>query len=179
AVDVAKQTLAYYQKLYDDDERLLKIGSGTPSDVVFAESFIASGNQALLGAQSAEQVQQSVLLNLLTKDPSDPRLKGLEIVPTTPLENAPQVPNITADDAVKEAWANRPELKVDDLLLRNDDIDVRATHNSLLPSLNVAAEYISLGLSGNAVGAFITNGTLGPSTTVIVDQAGNPGLTGT
>src|SRR6185437_13324544 len=80
AVDVAKQTLAYYQKLYDDDERLLKIGSGTPSDVVFAESFIASGNQALLGAQSAEQIQQSVLLNLLTKDPSDPRLKGLEIV---------------------------------------------------------------------------------------------------
>ncbi|HXT86653.1 MAG TPA: TolC family protein [Verrucomicrobiae bacterium] len=179
AVDVAKQTLAYYQKLYDDDERLLKIGSGTPSDVVFAESFIASGNQALLGAQSAEQIQQSVLLNLLTKDPSDPRLKGLEIVPTTPLENAPQVPNITADDAVKEAWANRPELKVDDLLLRNDDIDVRATHNSLLPSLNVAAEYISLGLSGNAVGAFIPNGTLGPSTTVIVDQAGNPVLTGT
>lgn len=179
AVDIAKQTLAYYQKLYDDDKRLLSIGSGTPSDVVFAESFIASGNQALLGAQSAEQVQQAVLLNLLTKDPSDPRLKGLEVVPTTPLENAPQVPNITADDAVKEAWADRPELKVDELTLRNDSVEVRATHNSLLPSLNIAAEYISLGLSGNAAGAFIPNGTFGPSTTVIVDQAGNPVLTGT
>ena len=179
AVDVAKQTLAYYQKLYDDDKRLLNIGSGTPSDVVFAESFIASGNQALLASQSAEQIQQSVLLNLLAKDPSDPKLRGLEIVPTTPLENAPQVPNLTADDAVKEAWANRPELKVDQLALRNDSVEVRATHNSMLPSLSVAAEYVSVGLSGNALGAFIPNGTFGPSTTVIVDQNGNPVLTGT
>ena len=181
-VETAKQTLAQYQKLYDDDEQLLKIGSGTPSDLVLAESFIAQGNQTLLGAQSAEQVQQSVLLNLLTKDPSDPRLKGLEVVPTTPLENAPQVPNITADDAVKEAWANRPELKVDELTLRNDSVEVRATHNSLLPSLNIAAEYISLGLSGNAAGAFIPNGafascaTPGVCTQEIVDSSGNPVL---
>ena len=179
AVDTAKQTLAAYQKLYDDDKRLLNIGSGTPSDVVFAESFIAQGNQSLLAAQSAEQIQESVLLNLLSKDPSDPKLKGLEIVPTTPLENAPQVPNMTADDAVKEAWANRPELKVDELTLRNDSVEIRATHNSLLPSLNVAAEYVSLGLSGNAAGAFIPNGAFGASTTVVVDKNGNPVLTGT
>lgn len=178
-VDTAKQTLAQYQKLFDDDQRLLQIGSGTPSDLVLAESFIAQGNQTLLGAQSAEQIQESVLLNLLTKDPSDPKLKGLEIVPTTPLENAPQVPNMTADDAVKEAWANRPELKVDELTLRNDGVEVRATHNALLPSLTAVAQYISLGLSGNATGAFIPNGTFGPSTTVIVDQNGNPVLTGT
>ncbi len=177
-VETAKQTLAQYQKLYEDDQKLLQIGSGTPADLVLAESYIASGNQVLLGAQSAEQVQESVLLNLLTKDPSDPRLKGLEIVPTTPLENAPEVPNISVDDAVKEAWANRPELKEDELLLKNDSIDVRATHNSLLPSLNIAAQYISVGLSGNAAGAFIPNGTFGPSTTVIVDQNGNPVLTG-
>lgn len=179
AVDTAKQTLAAYQKLYDDDKRLLNIGSGTPSDVVFAESFIAQGNQSLLAAQSAEQIQQSVLLNFLAKDPSDPKLKGLEIVPTTPLENAPQVPNLTADDAVKEAWANRPELKVDELVLRNESVEVRATHNSLLPSLTVAAEYASVGLSGNARGAFIANGSFAPSTTVIVDQNGTPVLTGT
>ncbi|HEV2306143.1 MAG TPA: TolC family protein [Candidatus Acidoferrales bacterium] len=175
AVDAAQQTLAAYQKLYDDDQRLLKIGSISPSDVVLAESYIAQGNQVLLGDQSAEAVQSAVVLNFLTKDPSDPRLKGLELVPTTAPEDAPQAPNLTLDDAVKEAWSGRPELKVDELTLRNDGYDVRATKNSLLPTLTLSAEYVSVGLSGNTAGAFIPNGTFGPAITEpIVDQNGNP-----
>jgi outer membrane protein len=178
-VETAKQTLALYQKQYDDDVSLLKIGTGTPADVVYAQSSIAGGTQTLMGAQTAEQVQAAVLMNLLTKDPSDPRLKGLEVVPTTPLENAPTVPNMTMDDAVNEAWADRPELKVDQFALKNDDIEVRATRNALLPSLNLGAEYISSGLSGNTAGPFIPNGTFSPSNTLIVDQTGAPVLTGT
>ncbi|HEV2615854.1 MAG TPA: TolC family protein [Candidatus Acidoferrales bacterium] len=175
AVDLAKQTLADYQRLYDDDQRLLHIGTATPADVVFAESFIATGNQILIGAQANVQVQQAVLINLLTKDPSDSRLKGLELVPTTPLENAPQVPNISVDDAVKEAWADRPELKIDELTLKNDSVETRATKNALLPNLTLSGTYTSVGLSGNTPGAFITNGTFSPNIgTPIVDQNGNP-----
>ncbi|MGB6482478.1 MAG: TolC family protein [Candidatus Acidiferrales bacterium] len=175
AVDVAKQSLAEYQKLYNDDERQLKIGSMSPSDVVFAQSFVAQGNQILLGDQAAEAVQAATVLQLITKDPSDPRLKGLDLIPTTPPEETPQVPSISLDDAVKEAWANRPELKVDQLTLKNDSIEIRATKNSLLPTLTLTGEYISVGLSGNAPGAFIPNGTFSPEITEpIVDQSGNP-----
>ncbi|MGC1105291.1 MAG: TolC family protein [Candidatus Acidiferrales bacterium] len=175
AVDVAQQSLAEYQKLYNDDERQLKIGSMSPSDVVFAQSFVAQGNQILLGDQAAEAVQAAAVLQLITKDPSDPRLKGLELIPTTTPEETPQVPSISLDDAVKEAWANRPELKVDQLALKNDSIEIRATKNSLLPTLTLSGEYISVGLSGNAPGAFIPNGTFSPEITEpIVDQSGNP-----
>ncbi|HXT40016.1 MAG TPA: TolC family protein, partial [Candidatus Angelobacter sp.] len=175
AVEAAKQTLAGYQRLYDDDQRRLKIGTASPSDVVFAETFIAQGNQILIGAQANESVQEDVVRNLITKDPSDPKLKGVEIVPTTPLEVTPQVSDVTLDEAVKEAWANRPELQVDQLTLRNDRYDVRATKNSLLPTLTLSAEYVSVGLSGNTAGAFVPNGTFSPALTEpVVDQNGNP-----
>jgi len=173
AVDVANETIAAYQKFYDADKRLLKIGSVSPSDVVFAESFLAQGNQILLGARAAEQTQAAEVLRLITKDPSDPRLKGVDVAPTTAPEHSPQVPNISLEDAAKEAWASRPELQIDQLVLRNDDYNVRATHNALLPSLNLSAEYVSVGLSGNTPGAFIPNGTFTPDLNEpIVDQNG-------
>jgi outer membrane protein len=162
AVDVAKQSLAEYQKLYDDDQKQLKIGSMSPMDVAYAQSFIAETNQSLAGAQAAELVQAAALLQIIAKDPSDPALKGLDIVPTTAPEQQPQVPNISLEDGAKEAWANRPELQVDDLTLRNDDITVRTTKNALLPTLDLTGTYESTGLSGNAAGAFTPNGTFSP-----------------
>lgn len=175
AVEVAKQSIAEYQKLYDDNQKQLKIGSISPSDVVLAQSFVAQGNQVLLGSESAEAVQEAIVLQLITKDPSDPKLKGVEVVPTTAPEETPQVPSISLDDAFKEALANRPELKVDQLALQNDRYDVRATKNSLLPTLTLSAEYVSVGLSGNSVGAFTPNGTFSPDVAEpIVDQSGNP-----
>ncbi|MGB6821894.1 MAG: TolC family protein [Candidatus Acidiferrales bacterium] len=173
AIETAKQTLAGYQRLYDDNQRRLKIGTASPSDVVFAEASIAQGNQILIGAQVNESVQEDVLRNLITKDPSDPRLRGVEIVPTTPLEVTPQASDVALEDAVKEAYANRPELQVDQLTLRNDRYDVRATKNSLLPTLTLSGEYVSVGLSGNTAGAFVPNGTFSPVLTEpVVDQTG-------
>src|SRR5215469_12875888 len=111
AVDVAKQTLGVAQKLYDDDQRQLQIGTLAHLDVVTAESEIASDNQALITAQTNQLQQETVVLNLITKDPTDSRLQGVEIIPTTTLEEVPQAPTVQLPDAVNEAWANRPELK--------------------------------------------------------------------
>jgi len=177
-VDVLKQTLAAYQAFYDQLDRMTKIGTGTPSDVTYAESFLAETNQSLLGAQASERQQEAVVLGLITKDPSDPRIKGLEVVPTTGVEDSPQAPSISLDDATKEALANRPELKVWQLTLQNDNYDVRATKNALLPTLNVTGEYVSFGLSGNAAGAFTPNGAFLPGGSEIVDQNGNPVFVG-
>jgi outer membrane protein len=164
AVDVAKQSLASYQTVYDADEKLLKIGSMSPADVAYAQSFVAETNEALAGAEAAELVQAATLVQIITKDPSDPRLKGLDIVPMTAPEDQPQAPAISLDDAAKEAWANRPELQVDDLTLRNNNIAVRTTRNALLPTLDLTGTYESTGLSGNASGAFTPNGTFSPDT---------------
>lgn len=177
AVDVAKQTLGVAQKLYDDDQRQLQIGTLAHLDVVTAESEIASDNQALITAQTNELQQETVVLNLITKDPTDSRLQGVEIIPTTTLEQAPQVPTLALPDAVNEAWSNRPELKADQLTLMNYGIEVKATRNSLLPQLNLSATYTTTGLGGVSGGAFLPNGTLSADTTEpVVDSNGNPVL---
>ena len=175
SVDVANQTLAVSQKLYDDDERQLQIGTLAHLDVVTAESEIATNKQALIAAQTNALQQAAVVLNLITKDPMDPRLQGVEIVPTTSLEEAAQIPSISLNDAVTEAWTNRPELKIDDLTLNNDQIEIRATRNSLLPSLTLSGTYTSAGLGGISNGAFTPNGTfVADTTTPIVDTNGAP-----
>ena len=148
AVDVAKQTLAVSQKLYEDDQRQLQIGTLAHLDVVTAQSAIATNNQALIAAQTNALQQGIVVLNLITKDPMEKQLQGIEVVPTTPLEGNPQIPNIALPDAVTEAWANRPEIRVDSLTLNNDEIEVKATRNLLLPSLTISGNYSSAGLSG-------------------------------
>lgn len=179
-VDASKQSLAAYQKLEEDDQKQLKIGSMSPSDVAYAQSFVAGTNQQLAGAQAQELVEAAALLQYLTKDPSDPRLKGLDIVPTTPPEQQPQPPTISLDDAAKEAWANRPELQVDDLTLKNDNVAVRATRNALLPTLDLTGTYESVGLSGNAAGAFTANGTFSPDLAEpIVDSQGAQAVSST
>lgn len=185
AVDVANQTLAVAQKLYEDDQRQLQIGTLAHLDVVTAESAIAADQQALIAAQTNALQQGIVILNLITKDPMEKRLQGIEVIPTTPLEENPQIPNVTLPDAVNEAWANRPELKIDDLTLRNDNIEVRATKNSLLPSLTLSGQYTSAGLGGtNTSNTFTPNGAFAPCTTPgvctnqneIVDSTGAPVL---
>lgn len=177
AVDVANQTLTVSQKLLQDDQRQLQIGTLAHLDVVTAESSVASDQQALIAAQTTELQQETVVLNLITKDPTDSRLQGVEIVPTTTLEEAPQVPTIALADAISEAWTNRPELKVDQLTLNNDHIEVRATKNSLLPSLSLSGTYSTTGLGGVSSGAFLPNGTLSPDLSApVVDSNGNPVL---
>ncbi|HEU5410050.1 MAG TPA: TolC family protein [Candidatus Acidoferrales bacterium] len=183
AVDVAKQTLAVSQRLYEDDQRQLQIGTLAHLDVVTAQSAIATNNQALIAAQTNALQQGIVVLNLITKDPMEKRLQGIEVVPTTPLEENPQIPNIQLPDAVSEAWANRPELKVDALTLKNDQIEVHATRNSLLPSLTLSGQYTSAGLGGTHSSTIFTPaGTFEPCTApgactvdnTIVDSTGTP-----
>lgn len=177
AVDVANQTLAVSQKLYQDDERQLQIGTLAHLDVVTAESEIASNQQALITSQTNELQQETVVLNLITKDPTDSRLLGVEIIPTTPLDENAQIPTVNLPDAVNEAWSNRPELKVDQFTLNNYGIEVKATRNSLLPQLNLSGTYSSTGLGGVSSGAFLPNGTLTPDPSEpVVDSNGNPVL---
>ena len=147
-VDVQKAALATSQKLYEDNKRQLEIGTLAPLDVLTAESEIATDNQLVIQAQTNLLQQQTLLLQLITKNLLDPAFQDVEVVPTTPIEESVAVPSIALPDAVKEAWANRPELKVDQFQLANDDVEIKATRNELLPSLTLSGNYQSAGLGG-------------------------------
>jgi outer membrane protein len=164
SVNVQQAALASDQKLYEDNKRQLEIGTLAPLDVLTAESAVATDQQNLIVAQTNALQQQALLLNFIAKNSMDPALQGVEIIPTTTAENIPPVPTITLPDAVKEAWANRPEVKYDQLLLNSDDIAIKATRNGLLPSMTLSGTYQSSSLAGVLTSASQTITGFAPDT---------------
>ena len=174
-VDVQKAALGTSQKLYEDNKRQLEIGTLAPLDVLTAESEIATDNQLVIQAQTNLLQQQTLLLQLITKNLLDPAFQDVEVIPTTPIEQSSAVPSITLPDAVKEAWANRPELKIDQLTLTNDNVEIKATRNELLPALTLSANYQSAGLGGISRLRASTPLTFSADLNApIVDANGNP-----
>ncbi len=146
-VKVEQVAVAADQQLYNNNKKQLEIGTMAPLDVITAQSQLATDQQALVQAQTTQLLDETTLLVAITKDPLSDTLNGLEIIPTTTIFN-PNIENISLNDAVKEAWQKRPELQQAALNLKNAGVEVKATRNLLLPTLNLFGEYQAAGLSG-------------------------------
>jgi outer membrane protein len=149
-VDVAQHQIELANKLYSDNKKQVDIGTLAPLEIVQAEAQVASASQSLIVAQTTSLQDQLALLNLISKDPTAPALRTVEIIPTDTADVAPpEVEKIPLEDAIKEAITKRPDVLQSGTTLKADDINVRATKNALLPVLNLSAEYASQGLAGN------------------------------
>jgi outer membrane protein len=148
-VRVNQQAVTVAQKLYEDNKKQLEIGSLAPLDVTRSESEVATDTQNLIFAQTQQLQDEQTLKNYIAKDPLAPNMINVEILPTDQPSQPPTV-ETSFQDAIKEAFAKRPELQEQALNLKNADIDVRATKNGLLPTLTVGAFYESQGLAGNS-----------------------------
>jgi outer membrane protein TolC len=171
-VKVNQQAVAVAEKLYNDNKKQLEIGSMAPLEVTRSESELATNQQNLIFAQTVQLQDEQTLKNDISKDPLAPNLINVEIIPTEQPKQAEVVEAASFEEAIKEAFAKRPELQEEVYNLKNAEIDVRATKNALLPSLTANAFYESSGLAGNSL---VPTGAKTISTNVpIVDANGNP-----
>ena len=162
-VRVAQQALAYAQKLLSDNKRQVEIGTLAPIEVVRAESEVAAREQDLIVAQTNLQQQQELIKTALSKQ-VDKDLASAQIDPQGGLPE-PQPNDVPPlDEALKLAFANRPEIAQADLNLRNQAIAIQSARNALLPELDVFATYIGSGLSGTTLvrGAATASNFFGP-----------------
>jgi outer membrane protein TolC len=173
-VGVEQAALGVSQRLYEENSRRLEIGTLSSLDVLTAQSQLASDKQALVQAQSLQLQDETTLLNDITKNPLDATPLNAEIIPTAEISTPDTGENVRIEDAVKEAWQKRPELKQAALLLENAGTDVKATKNELLPAVNVFGQYIASGLGGvqtsttaTPTGAFLAG-------LPVVDSSGAP-----
>ncbi|HEY2460521.1 MAG TPA: TolC family protein [Candidatus Acidoferrum sp.] len=171
-VKVQQQATTVSEKLYNDNKKQLEIGTMAPLDVTRAESELATDKQNLIVAQTTKLQDEQVLKNAISKDPLAPNMINVEIIPTELPTVPPTIEAASFEDAIREAFAKRPELQQQAINVMNADVEVRATKNALLPLLSLTAQYSSQGLAGNSA-------ILGPGTTVssgvpIVDANGNP-----
>jgi outer membrane protein len=173
-VKVEEASVHVSQTLYDDNKTRASIGTLSRLDVLTAQSQLAVDKQALIQAQSVQRQGETTLLNDITRNPADGAFLGIEIIPTTPIAAPIASENIRLEDAVKEAWEKRPELQQMALNLKNAAIDVKATRNELLPSVNLFAEYIATGLGGVQTSTATTPTGTFLAGAPVVDANGNP-----
>ena len=149
-VQVAEQSLAAAQQLYDNSKRQAEVGALAPLDVVSAQSAVAASQRDLVVARTNLQIQETLLKNLLSKR-IDSDLESAQIVTTDPLPE-PRDSDIPAlQDALADALRNRPDLKTAQMNLQNEQISTQYTANNLLPTGNVFGQYASAGLQGNCI----------------------------
>jgi outer membrane protein TolC len=149
-VKVTQQAVTVAEKLYSDNKKQLDIGTMAPLDVTRAESELATDQQNLIVAQTTQLQDELVLKNYISKDPLASNLLSVEIIPTDKPDSPASISTSSFDDAVKEAFAKRPDLQEQYYNLKNADVDVRATKNALLPVATLSAYYESQGLAGNS-----------------------------
>jgi len=173
-VQVQQKAVTVAEKLYNDNKKQLEIGTMAPLDVTRAESELATDQQNLIVAQTTSLQDDLVLKNYISKDPMASNLLNVEIIPTDKPASPESIVVAPFEEAVKEAFDKRPDLKEQYVNLKNADIDVRATKNALLPTATLSGQYGSFGLAGNA-------SLLGPTQVVgpnlglpILDANGNP-----
>jgi len=148
-VKVEEVTVAADQQLYNNNKKQLEVGTMAPLDVITAQAQLATDQQALVQAQTTQLLDQTTLLVAITKNSLTPSLRDVEIVPTTSIYT-PQQENVSLEDEVKVAFQNRPEIEQALLTLKNDDVEIKATKNALLPTLNIFGLYQQTGLGGTA-----------------------------
>ena len=168
-------------KLSAEDARDLVVlaVSGAYLEVIAAQARVQSAEAQLETAnavfsQTQQQFQYEVLTeqqrllslqNDLTKQKINlARLTGLpptdqfEITDDIPYSPAPP---ITVDDALKEAFDNRPDLKAADAEVHAAELAKSAARDERLPSLAVSADFGAIGTNpGEARATYTVSGTL-------------------
>jgi outer membrane protein len=148
-VDVAQHQIDLANKLYSDNKKQVDIGTLAPLEIVQAEAQVATANENMIIAQTTLLQDQLTLLNLITKDPTSPALRTVDIIPIDTADvPPPEVEKIPLEDAIKEAITKRPDVLESGTTLKADDINVRATKNALLPVLTLSGEVSTQGLAG-------------------------------
>lgn len=147
-VRVKQEGVAFSQRLLADNKRQVEIGTLAPIEVVRAESELATDQQALIVAQTNLQQQGEMIKTALARQ-VDPELAAaqIEAVDKLPEPRPDDIPSL--EEALKEAFANRPEIEQTELKLKDEEYTIARAHNALLPSLNIFGTYAAEGLSGN------------------------------
>ncbi|HYE13183.1 MAG TPA: TolC family protein, partial [Pyrinomonadaceae bacterium] len=140
-------------------EASVAAGAVAPLERSEVQTELSNRESALLVATQNVTIAENNLKNLLLKDPLSPDWSKV-IVPTdTPtFDEAP----LNLESALKEARANRPELRRLNLQEEISDIDIQYFKNQTKPQIDLTGTFSTTGLAGTPAAATTTAGPLIP-----------------
>jgi outer membrane protein TolC len=148
---VQELSLAQSRETYKRTEEAVRIGSNSPIDLLKAETEVANYEDGLLSAQARLEKQENALKALL----------NIPVAPTAAMAAAASaeaiIPvdrpvvekrRVTFDEALRTAFAERPELAQYESQMADAALDIGYSKNQLLPDLNLQLGYWNPGQSG-------------------------------
>jgi outer membrane protein TolC len=140
-------------------EAQIAVGVKAPLERAEVQTELANRESALLVSVQNVSIAENNLKQLIFKDSSAPEWSA-QVTPTdTPkFDSAP----VNLIDALKEARANRPELRR--LRLQNDinQVDLKFFKNQTKPQIDIQSTLATTGLAGTDVSGALPAGTLVP-----------------
>lgn len=172
AVRIKEQALATSQKLYEDDQKMVKIGALPSVEVTRAAAQVSVSKEDLLFAQTNVAQQEIVLKNALSRNAmANTWLDEVHIVPLNRIE-VPKSEELKAlPDLISEALENRIEIQRSKINIESQKILIRGDRNGLLPTLQGFLELTNHGLSGPVNPLY--NGCCGTPDSYFVGGSGN------
>ena len=149
-VDARREDLRVAQQLYDDNKLRVNIGTLAPVDLTRSEGEVAQRRQDLTLAEGRVRRQEVLIKNALSSDGlASPLLMSVEVVPTDQMMEVPEVEQIQpVQDLISMALQSRPELAQSRIQLTNNDMDLKAIRNAMLPSVDAYVNLTNNGLVG-------------------------------
>jgi outer membrane protein len=144
-----ERALTQSTQLTADNRKQLEIGTLAPLDVVNSDSAVATDRQALVASKTNLEYQQLLMKQAITRNLNDPQLANAPVIPTdrVALDRLAEE-DMPAEDLVKEAFANNPQIEQAVLNLKNNEITIKAFKNGLLPTVDAFAFYGASSLGG-------------------------------
>jgi outer membrane protein TolC len=148
AVDVAQRALELADKLVEDNQARVEVGTLAPLDIVQAQSEAATRRQNLAAAEATAQTAELALKRYIVSGTDDPMWRQ-----TLRPVDLPALEPLTTDieTAIRTALANRTDIINARKNLDSNDITVNYYANQSLPALDVNASYGAAGLGGTQI----------------------------
>lgn len=146
AVAAAQESLSLADKLVEDNQVRVDIGTLAPMDVVQAEAEAATRRQNLTQIEATRRTAELVLKRLIVASTEDPLWRAT-IDPVDLVQVEPETIDLEA--AVTTALGQRTDLVQARKQLDSNDLSITYLHNQLMPALDLTATYGTRGLGGN------------------------------
>ena len=147
AVDVALRATELADKLVEDNQARVEVGTLAPLDIVQAQAEAAARRQNLAAAEATAATAELALKRYLVSGTDDP-LWRQSIRPVDLPSLAPAPTDI--EGAIRRAIAGRTDMTTARKNLDTNDVNLRYFKNQSLPSLDLNANSGLQGLGGTA-----------------------------
>ena len=143
-----RTSLSLAQKLLDENQIRVRVGTMAPLDVVAAQSEVASREEGVIVAEAALMDAEDAIKSAIFAR-NDLSVWALRIVPTDRPTAEPFM--VDVEGATRKALDQRTDVVAARKNLENADINVQYASNQKLPDLSLVAAYGSSGIGGTII----------------------------